>query len=267
MTVYIEYVLIDNFVIDFLLLKTAFLITGIPVPKLRITFCSLLGAVFALFYPLIVVNKFVIIIIKGLFGLVLAFFAGKFKNAKEYLTFTAVFMGLTFFVGGAIIGVFSLLGLDYSADYSVGLMILPVYIFIKSVGRLVRVFYRKKDVVGFTASAELVFGSQSIKINGFFDTGNALYDGFSPVIIVSCLTIKPILTPELLKTAKKIRIDTAAGQDEKILLKPSAVVIYSGDKKNIFYNVRVCVADSDFNGYDAILHPALMENDYEQVAL
>ena len=267
MTVYIEYVLIDNFVIDFLLLKTAFLMTGSPISKFRIIICSIFGALFALFYPLIVVNKFVLIIIKALFGLVLAFFAGKFKRAKEYATFTALFLALTFFVGGAIVGFYSVLGVDYSSEYSIGIMILPVYLFMVGVGRLVRVFYRKKDVAGFTANAEIIFGNQSVKLNGFFDTGNALYDGFSPVILVSYRIIKPILTTELLKTAKKIRIDTAAGQGKKILLKPTAVVIYSGDKKNIFYNVRVCVASEGFCGYDAILHPALMERDYERIAV
>ena len=267
MTVYIEYVLIDNFIIDFLLLKTTFLITGIFMPKLRLIICSVIGAVFALLYPLLVVNKLIVIIIKAVFGLVLAFFAGKFKNIKEYVKFTAIFLGLTFFIGGAIIGVFSILGLNYSSEYSVGLMILPVYVCIVAVGRFIRVLYRKKDVVSFTATAEILFGNQTVKLNAFFDTGNALYDGFSPVIIVNYRLIKPILTPELFKTAKKIRIATSAGQDEKFLLKPTAVVIYSSDKKNIFYNVRVCVVDGGFNGYDAILHPALMEKGYEQIAV
>ena len=267
MTVYIEYVLIDNFVIDFLLLKTSFLIAGKKLSKLRLVICSLLGAVFALLYPLIVSSELVITVVKILFGLFLAFSSGKFANLKEYITFTSIFLGLTFFVGGAIIGTFSLLGLNCFAEYSIGLMILPVYMVIKAITRIIRIIYRKKDVYGFTAKFKIFFGERSIMLNGFFDTGNSLYDDLSPVIVVSKRAIMPVITPNLLKNSKKITIETATGKESKFLLKPDRILIYYGQDMNIFYNVSVCVIDKIFNGYDAVLHPALMEKHYEQIAL
>ena len=260
MTVYIEYVLIDNFVIDFLLFKTSFLITGKTVSKLRIVVCAAIGALFALFYPLITDNLIVISVIKVLFGLFLTFIAAKFKSLKDYACFTAVFLGLTFFTGGVRIGVFSLLGLNAYSEFSVALMFLPVYVVIKAIIKLVRYFYRQKDITGLIVKAEIFCGAKSIILRGFFDTGNSLYDGLTPVIVVSKSAVMPLLDLKLLSGAKSIIIDTAIGGEKKFSFKPDSLVIYSGGNKNIFNNVRVCVVNKRFSGYDAILHPAFMEN-------
>lgn len=267
MTVYVEYVFIDNFVIDLILFKTAFKITGKSVPRLRLIVCSLFGATFALFYPLITENTVIITAAKILFGLFLTFCAAKFSCLKDYASFTAVFLGLTFFVGGIIIGAFSLLGLDYSAEYSVALMILPVWLAVSGVIKLVRYFYRNKDLSGLTTAVKIVCNGKAVNVKGFFDTGNALYDGLSPVILVSYKAVKSVLGVSTLKNAKYLTIKTAVGEEKKICFKPDAVAIYSGEKKHIFYNVRVCVVNTEFSGYDAILHPALMEKKDEiQVA-
>ena len=260
MTVYIEYVLIDNFVIDFLLFKTSFLITGKTVSKSRTVICAAVGALFALLYPLITDNLIVISVVKVLFGLFLTFIAAKFNSLKEYVSFTAVFLGLTFFTGGVIIGAFSLLGLSAYSEFSIALMVLPVYLVIKAIITLVRYFYRQKDLTRFIAKAEIICGEKSVNLRGFFDTGNSLYDGLSPVIVVSKSAIMPLLDLTLLKDLKRITVDTATGGDKKFSFKPDRLVIYSGGNKNIFNNVRVCVVNKKFSGYDAILHPAFMEN-------
>ena len=258
MVVYVEYVFIDNFVIDFLLFKTAFAVTGKTVPKIRIVLCSLLGAVFALIYPLITANPLVITAAKILFGLFLTFCAAKFNSAKDYAGFTAVFLGLTFLTGGAVIGAFYILGLDYSSEYSIALMALPVFIFTGAVVKVVRYLFRKKDAVAFSAVAEISFCGKTVKVNGFFDTGNALYNGLSPVIVVSKKAIMPIAGVALMKNAAFIRVKTVGGEDKKISFKPDAVSIYFNGERHIFNNVTVCVTDGTFNGYDAILHPALI---------
>ena len=85
--------------------------------------------------------------------------------------------------------------------------------------------------------------------------------------MVNKRAVAHILTPVLFKTAKYITVNTAVGKEKKISFKPDMLVIYSGENKNIFYNVRVCLADKAFNGYDAVLHPALKEAKNERVAV
>ena len=264
MTVYVEYVLIDNFFIDFMLMKTAFSITGKTVSRGRIIACSVLGAVFALLYPLITENAFIITAAKILFGLLLTFIAAKFSCLKDYVTFTAVFMGLTFFTGGAVIGAFSVLGIDYSSEYSVALMVLPVYIAFTGIKRIIRYFYRKKDAFAGVVDAEIVFCGKTVRIRGFFDTGNGLYKDFSPVVLVSKKALTPFINPLFFKNARSVDVKTVNNSERKICFKPDFIVIYSGGKKNIYNNVAVAVTGQTFDGYDAILHPALMGKNTEK---
>ena len=119
MTVYIEYVFIDNLIIDYLLFKATFTLTGNGYNKGRLLFCAFLGGVFALLYPLISAHTVIVTVIKVLFGLLIMLLANSYRTKKNFYVNTVVFFGLTFLVGGAIIGVFSLLGLEYSAEFSI----------------------------------------------------------------------------------------------------------------------------------------------------
>lgn len=264
MTVYVEYVLIDNFFIDFMLFKTAFKITGKTVSRWRIAVCSALGAVFALVYPLLTESVIIISAAKILFGLLLTFCAAKFSCLKDYAAFTAVFMGLTFFTGGIITGVFLLFGLNASAEYSVALMALPVFVAVSAINRLIRFLYRRKNLSAFAAETEIAVGGKTVKLRGFFDTGNGLYKGLSPVIVVSKRAVESLIGVTLMRRAEFIEIKTLGGKKRKICFTPDSVVIYSGKERHIYYNVAVAVTEDVFDGYDAILHPALTESKYER---
>ena len=267
MIVYVEYVLIDNFFIDLMLFTAAFKITGKIVPRWRTVLCAFAGAAFALFYPLITDDLIIISVVKVLFGLCLTFIAAKFSSVKDYAAFTAVFMGLTFFTGGVITGVYSLFGLDAYSEFSIALMVLPVYLSLGAIKRLVRFFYRKKDAVSFIVKAEIICGEKSVILRGFFDTGNSLYDDLTPVIVVSKSAVLPLLDVKILKKARRISVGSAVGTEKKFSFEPDMLVIYSGNKRNIFNNVRVCVVNKVFEGYDAILHPAFMEKSDEKIAV
>ena len=71
MVCYIEYVLLDNFVIDYLLLKAAFSVTGKTVKKLRLFLAAALGAVTAPLFPLIDVSAVIVFFLKLLIILLL----------------------------------------------------------------------------------------------------------------------------------------------------------------------------------------------------
>ena len=82
MTVYIEYVLIDNFVIDYLLLKTTFSLARAKVKRGRLAVCATLGAAISLFYPLIEGVLAVSIPLKFCVGLLLVSLARKHQSLK-----------------------------------------------------------------------------------------------------------------------------------------------------------------------------------------
>ncbi len=264
MTVYIEYVFIDNLIIDYLLFKATFTLTGNGYNKGRLLFCAFLGGVFALLYPLISAHTVIVTVIKVLFGLLIMLLANSYRTKKNFYVNTVVFFGLTFLVGGAIIGVFSLLGLEYSAEFSIAVMILPVYILIRSLTAVVKYLYRRKEVVCLTYDFEIEFLGNTVKGKGFLDTGNGLYDGDSPVIVCGKKFFQKLIDgAKQLPKIGKIELSTVTGKDQSFCVKLNYLKIYIDGRENIFNNVTLALAKKGIgDDYDVILHPALKENNY-----
>ncbi len=266
MTVFIEYVLIDNFVIDYMLLKATFAVTGYPYSKGRLFLCAFLGSIFALFYPLLPISGVLLSAIKILFGMILVLIPAKLKSIKRYYIMLAVFLLLTFLLGGAIMGTYLLFGVKNSSEFLVTTVFIPAYLLIKCIVNVVKSLYKQKDVKALQRTVEICFGDLKLKGIGFFDTGNGLFDGENPVIVCSKNFAKQIFCRvDLLKCAKQLAFKTVSGESKMLSFSLDNIVIYNEDKVNIFSNVTLCVAKGGVGvGYDVILHPALMEDDYDK---
>lgn len=261
MQVYIEYVLIDNLVIDYLLLKAATGITATKTSFKRLVLSAILGAVVALVYPLLESVPLFSVLIKVLSGLIMVIISVDAKTFRAYYVNALVFFCLTFLTGGAIIGVFTLFNINYSDEISIAFMILPAYILIKGITSLIKHLYRQKDVMRFVYDVEVKVKERSVKLKGFMDTGNGVYDGDSPVIVVNKRTAAEILGNFHGTNLKRIKVRTVSGMRENLAFEIDSVKIYLGDKVNIHNRVTVCVSPTEIgDGYDVILHPALMES-------
>ncbi len=266
MTVYIEYVLIDNFVIDYLMLKASFTLTASSVSKVRLFLCAFFGALFALFYPLINLHTVLLTVIKICFGLLMVLVAGKFKSKKDFYVTAIVFFVYTFLTGGAIIGIFTLLGLPYSSEISIAVMVLPVYLVFTGVTKVAKFLYRQKDVNCYLRKIEISAFGKTKQGVGFFDTGNELFDGDNPVIVCNESFAREFLGGDISKIKlKKINVNTVNGQKQNIAFNIEQIKIYNGENLNIFSNVTLCVSKEKVGrNYDVILHPSLKESNDEQ---
>ena len=263
MTIYIEYVLINNLLIDYILLKATFSTTGVLVSKKRVFFCALISAVFSLLFPLINAPLFILTLIKLSFGLFIVYLSAKHLNFKSYFQNTAVFFFYTFLTGGAIVGIFSLFNIPTVKEAVSALMIFPVYFVYFCATRVVKHIYRARNVRSFCYLTEITICGTTKSMQGFLDTGNGVYDGDSPVIFchksMATKFIKDLNMPQM----KYINVCTLTGNSQKLSLKSDKVVIYVGDTENIYTNVTVCFSEQGFeNGYQLILHPALLKEGY-----
>lgn len=276
MTVFIEYVFIDNLVIDYLLIKATFLLTGVSFSRGRLFLCAFLGAVFAVVYPLFVINQAILTAIKISFGVLLCFMSAKFKNKKEFYVCTVVFFLLTFALGGAIIGIFALFNIDYSSEICIALMIIPAYILIKCLTHVFAFIYKRKSVTGLIYKCKIHLGEKTFEVRGFLDTGNELYSQNSPVIVCEKKLFSAIINSAInsankkaikgetkrespLPKVKKIFCQTAMGQSQMLTIKIDKLEIYIGQETNIFNNVVLGVASSSLGaGYDVILHASML---------
>lgn len=245
MVVYIEYVLIDNFCIDYLLLKATFFFTTTTVKKRRLFLCALLGSIIALLFPLINFDLIFTSILKIISGLLLVLLATKYQTLKSFYANFLCFLFLTFALGGAIIGVFSLLNLDYSSETSIAIMILPCYLILKVIIDIIKFSKNNQIEKNFTANCVLYHNNKVLKVSGFFDTGNSLYYNNKPIIVLDKkLFYKLFNTADILKNNTRIEYQTSAGN--------SKMPLFMLDKLELEYKENKYVIGSIYLGLGVV---------------
>ncbi len=264
MSVYIEYVLIDNFIIDYLLLNATLLLTGGEKKRTRLVLCALLGAIISLLFPLFGDDNAILPIIKNMLGLTLVGFCRKHACFRAFYIDCLVFLFLTFLTGGAIVGVFSILEIPTNTEVSIALMFLPVYMLLCACTAVIKHFYRRKNVRSLVYLVELVLGQVVIKTKGFLDTGNGLYIDGEPTIVCDKEVVKKFLEKALSKIKlKSTEITTVLGREQSFYFVLDVIRIYYGDNPNIYNNVRCLVSKTKVGDeYQVILHPAFLEGSY-----
>lgn len=193
MQVYIEYVILDNFIMDYLLIKETSILLRLKYKRLRIVFGAVVGTVGATILPLLKIKPEFAFILKILLGMVICVVSTEYNGLGKFIRFFNVFLLLTFLLGGAVIGVFYVLGIDiksYGSDFipvlpvgvSVGCGYLSVIVVKKAVKKAVNGVITDR----FRYSCIIKYGTCVVKVNGFYDSGNLLFDGKSGLPIVLC---------------------------------------------------------------------------------
>lgn len=262
MEVYIEYALAENFCMDFCLLYAAKVASKNRAGVLRIGFSSVLGACFAVLFPLFGLSGWLATSIKVLAGAALCLVAGKFSGVKDYLKFKAVFTALTFALGGALIAVFSLANVGYSAEGGVVISSVPVGIplfcalaLIIAVRKIAKKFVSEHSKV--RVVCRIYAGQNAVSIPAFFDSGNSVYHLGEPVSVLPMECADKLVDVGRIKTF--VTVHTVAGNKKLPAFTADKVEINYGEKVISLRGVMFCVAD--FAKDRAVLHPDLAEAD------
>lgn len=270
MYVYIEYAVIDNLVINYILIKTATKLCQVKTRFLLLFLATLLGTAIGVVIPLFNLNDWFIFIIKLLLGLLITFIGGSYITIKKYLLTYFVFLTLTFLSGGFIIALFNFAGVDYislfSSNYDsllpVGITVLFVYVISRISFMLVKKLISKRDISPFLRSCILVIDKNRISVKGFIDSGNSLYDKKSglPVIVCSNLLFSKLQKLNLKSSVSSIEFITVSGTSTMNLYVVDKLMIYNGACVNIFNNVLLGVSQNGFynDNYELLLHPSLL---------
>ncbi len=264
MTVYIEYVIINNVIIDYLMLKATFVLTGNPIYKRRLFLCAFFGGIVALVYPALEVNQIILTLVKILSGILIVLLASEYKNARSFYVNAVIFFFYTFVTGGVIIGVFNLFSIEYQTEFIVAGIVIPVYLVLRAFAEVIKYFFRRKSVESLIYKVELSLNDQTLIAKGFLDTGNSLLNNGKPVILCDKHFAKKLMGENLVKIKfKRIEICTATGVRQNLAFNLDRLVLYMENKSHIFENVTVCISHVSFDGYSIILHPDLIKEDYK----
>ncbi len=186
MNVYVEYVILDNFVLDTLLLWAAALTIKIPCKKWRIAIGGVIGAACAVVS--VYLSGVWLYILKA--GCLIAMCMSAVGFGKKLFWYILLTVTYTFVAGGAIVGLFNLFKIDYF-DGGFYNMRIPLFVYVSAFGVT---FFLCFAIVNFVRQTKkiaphlikiVVKLDKSYCLTGFCDSGNTLsYEGL-PVCFVT----------------------------------------------------------------------------------
>lgn len=215
--VYIDVLFAVNFIINFVLLKTCCVFTGLKHSKLRMLAGAMVGAVYAVlvffpsFSPLYsTLSKLLVSMLILASSFTFYSFAGFFKTLL-------IFYMVSFGFGGCVLGVFcfSDIGARLGAVYSNGILYFNLPWTVLAVSGLL--FYIATQIFSYISrkhfSAKglrkklyLTYNNKTAEITALLDTGNSLMDpiSMSPVIIAEYKSIRNLFTTEIRQSLERL---------------------------------------------------------------
>lgn len=270
MEAYIEYVILDNLSMNYVILKLLDITTGVKVGKFNKVAICILGTIFSIFLPYLYFNKVLLFVYKILVSIVLVMCIRRFRKFTQFLLFYMLFVMYTFLLGGMCLWVVNLMGLDYtmsgvlisSLEFPVGLLLSIIFCLIKLMYRWILIMKNKLRASNFIYKISITDGGESVNGIGFLDTGNNVrIDGCGVSIISLGLFLRLYKNMDIMDVVlKKVDIDNlknvqyinivGIGNEEKYLSFVVDILQVNGET---ITSPRLAVAMKNFGDYECIL--------------
>ena len=188
MNVYVEYVILDNFVIDTLLLWAVTLTLKIPYRKYRMFLGGAVGAGCAV--ASVFVQGYWTYIVKTACLVLMCIVAVGF--GKKLFWHILLTVAYTFVLGGAIVGLFNLFKVDYLTESGEYYQLnVPLFVYVLAVALVaflcysVTVYVKQIKKIAPHMTKVVVKLNKSYNLSGFCDSGNTLTHDGVPVCFVT----------------------------------------------------------------------------------
>lgn len=259
---YIEYILIENFIIDYFILSCSGRLLR-EKGKL-IWLGSLIGSVIAVLCPLFNLSIWSSLVIKVFCSLLLTSICFYNKNVKRFMLNYIIFLMMTFVFGGAVEGIKQLVG-DVTLEIALGVCF-AIFIILKLV---IKAMHRKKVIDSFSAKVCIIDGDKRIEEQGYFDSGNLLYDPITsqPICLITHELFCKLYGGDIiniflnkidekkLKNGHYINVNSAVKRGKMLVFSVDEIVVKSEKEEKKFENVCLGLTYSSF---DKAMHSAIL---------
>ena len=297
MYVYIEYLLLENMIINFIILYVTGILTRTKTSRVRLFISSLLGSLylFYLFFPNTeFMGKFIIKFSISILMIVVAFNPEKFNL---FLKQISVFYFISFIFAGTTIGLYYILNSNivlsnisfHTSKELIRFLIIGIglsTILIRYIFKYHRVKMNKEN---FLTRVTINLNNRRVNLVALIDTGNSLKEPITqkPVIIAEYKAVEPILPDKLKKLYRdnkefdlnaigkimeeigneiKLRLIPykSIGNENGILIgfKPDSVNVYLNDEiKKMKDDIIVAIYNNKLANdeqYNGLLHPEIL---------
>lgn len=265
MKIYIEQILLTNFIIDWcILLIVSKFIFSKPNYK-HITLSATFGSVATLIMPYCT-NLILANILKILTSIIMLQLL-QIKTKKQLALSSLLMLVLTYIIGGAVLSTF---GTSYNGGYIINnINLLPIFavtvLFTFIICKLISWLKFKVVSNSNIYYITLVNNSNQITIKSFIDSGNGLYDQDAPVSLINFETFNKLTNISLteyinkqfdtLNNAHFIEANTIAGKQKILVFTINELHLKRGNIK-VYKNITLGVALHFDNSkeYKAILN-------------
>lgn len=270
MTLYIEYVLLDNIVIDYLLIKLMATTFKEKYSRIRIALSLVVGVVGAIFLPYIIKYRILSIFYRLLICTTMILLLKRYVGFVHYIKHLLAFIGFTALLGGLILGTLNLFNIPYtisgvmyySLELPMGLFVLLMMLGLLLIKKILLVVSKGLKEQNYIYDTIIEDNGVAITTRGYVDSGNMININGEGVSVISCDTFLKLhsdvsllkllygkVNNSELKGISYIRIDGMSQGKEYLSFVVDKLKIGSIE----YHNKRVAVANKNFGEFDCIL--------------
>lgn len=214
MTIYIDVVLIENILMNYIILFTTGLILKIKIKHLRLILASFIGAIYSIIAYMGILEIYSSIVLKIILSIIIVYIAFNPQNIKKLWKDILIFYMVSFVFGGAAFALIYIVkpqdilmknGL-FLGTYPLKTVLLGAivaFIIIITVFTVVKTKISKKDMY---CQIKIKINGKYIKAKTMIDTGNMLKEPITntPVIIVEHTLLYECMPKEILNNLENI---------------------------------------------------------------
>ena len=214
MTIYIDIVLIENLIMNYIILFTTAVVLKIKVNHIRLILASLLGAGYSIIAYIGIIKVYSSIILKIILSVLIIYIAFNPQNIKKMCKDLLLFYLVSFVFGGAAFALIYIIkpqnilmknGLFLGTYTLKTVMLGAIVAFCIIIGAfaIIKNKISKKDMF---CEIEILINQKKIKTKAMIDTGNMLKEPITnvPVIVVEHILLYSCMPKEILNNLKEI---------------------------------------------------------------
>lgn len=287
MTVYLDIVLIENILMNYIILFATGFIQKNEMSQIRLIISSIFGGIYAIVSYLNIIPIYSNFFMKILLSIIMVYIAFNPQNYKKMLKTILLFYLTSFVMGGCALALLYIINpqnINFENGVLIGTYPLKVTIIAGIIGFIViQIAFRinkrqvkKKDMY---CKLDVVINKKIAKIKAYVDTGNMLKEPITniPVIIVEKEKIKNLINIDLDKiiggdsqNINKIKFRiipfNSIGKQNGMLIgiKPDFVKVMFEDNEKYIEDVIIGIYDKKINKeYSALIGLELLEGESE----
>lgn len=266
MEIYIEYILIDNLIINLLIILFTGFLLNIRFNKINIFLANVFGTICAVLLPLVSVKVSFLLWFKLLVAVIMVGLLKKYSSFRNYFSAFFVFLTVTFFFGGLCCGMCELLNFQLESGqvlvnnyaFPVSLLCIVASGYIYLLIWLIKYIKHKNTLSNYYFDVIIKFKGKIHFLRGYLDTGNKLtYHGSGVVLIPKRLfykEFKDFSIEESFLNPNKMLIKAVNGFEEITVVDADEISIKNSERNSTMQNVKIGLSEADFSSdFDCLI--------------